>query len=55
MKHKIHFDADGKGIIRPGYPECGQANAESATLNPSRVTCRRCIKSAAYKAAKEAK
>lgn len=53
-RHKIHFDAQGKGLYHPGHSECGQFMA-LRTIDPYEVTCKRCQKTEAFVRAIEEK
>lgn len=45
---KTHYDANGKGLYQPGYPECGQGNAK-VTTKIEHVTCLKCKKTEYFK------
>ena len=46
---KKHFNAQGEGLYRFGYPECGEKYWYSFTTIPSEVTCERCKKTQVFK------
>lgn len=59
---KVHFDAKGMGYYRSGFPECGNKdvvvdkwlpNLLKISNDVTQVTCKSCMKTAAYRYAVE--
>ena len=56
-KNVVHFDPQGNGAFWPLKPVCGEhtgkrnAGAPIVSVDPSKVTCRRCKKTKVYKEA----